>query len=411
MSWDTSVVWNYPLSPAQDKDQVHNAISSIVAGGGTDGTPALAESHAALAPRPAPLKHMIFLSDGQLYRRDLQDLVQRMSRDGITVSTVALGKFSDQTLLANISRWGRGRYYYTEDLQTIPRIFALETQLASDATIIEQAFRPLVADPGHEAIQNIDWKRVPPLGGYVATTAKANAEQLLASHREDPVLATWRYGLGRAAAFTSDANARWAPRWLEWREFSKFWAQLARWTLRSGAIGEISATVARRDGRGEVLVDAVDAKGNFINFLDNQVGVVAPDRSRSVIDLEQIAPGRYVGRFPAKQEGVYLIGMAQRKGDRVLGSQLAGLVVPYDEELRVLGVDEELLKGLADLTGGAALAAPEEVFSKARRPFRVAVDLWPWLVGIGAALLLLDVALRRFELDLLVRRRRKAASG
>jgi uncharacterized membrane protein len=411
MSWDTRVMWNHPLARAKNKDPIYHAISSLVAGGGTDGIPALAESHAALAPRPTLLKHVIFLSDGQMLHREVQELLARMSRDGITVSTVALGKHSDQPLMANISKWGRGRYYYTEDLQNIPRIFALETQLASDATIVEQAFRPLAADPGHEAIQGIDWKGVPPLGGYVATTAKASAEQLLASHREDPVLATWRYGLGRAAAFTSDASGRWTPQWLQWREFNRFWSQLVRWTLRSGSVSDTSAAVVRRDGYGEVLVDAVDAKGNFINFLDSEVGVVAPDRSRSVIDLEQVGPGRYVGRFPAKQEGVYLVGMAQRKGDRVLGSQVAGLVVPYDEELRVLGVDWELLKGLAELTGGAALSAPEEVFAKARRPFRAAIDLWPWLVGIGSILMLIDIALRRFELDLLLRRRRRAAGG
>jgi hypothetical protein len=339
--------------------------------------------------------------------REVEDLLGRMSRDGITVSTVALGKNSDQPLMASISKWGHGRYYYTEDLQAIPRIFALETQLASDATIVEQTFRPLATDPAHEAIQGIDWKAVPPLGGYVATTAKASADQLLASHREDPVLATWRYGLGRAAAFTSDASGRWAPQWLQWRDFNRFWSQLVRWTLRSAAPGDTSASVVRRDGNGEVLVDAVDANGNFINFLDSQVGVVAPDRSRSVVDLEQVGPGRYVARFPAKQEGVYLVGMAERKGDRVVGSQVAGLVVPYDEELRVLGVDRELLEGLAELTGGGALTAPEEVFAKARRPFRAAVDLWPWLAALGLVLMLVDIALRRFELDLLARRRRR----
>src|SRR5213076_3382538 len=155
------------------------------------------------------------------------------------------------------------------------------------------------------------------------------------------------------------------------------------------------ALVERHDDVGEIVVDAVDTKGEFINFLDSQVGVVAPNRERTVIDLEQVGPGRYRGRFPVTQEGVYLVGMAQRRGDRVIGSQLAGLVVPYAQELRDLGVDETLLRELAELTGGSALQEPQDAFLKLRRRSRIAVEIWPWLVGIVALMMVPDIALRR----------------
>jgi uncharacterized membrane protein len=421
-SWDTEFIWDSSVRAARDKAAIHHAIATIKAGGGTDGYPALKESYAVLFERPALLKHVIFLSDGQMTRGDFQGLLRRMAKDKITVSTVAIGKDADVTLMVDIAKWGRGRFYYTEDSQTIPRIFTLETQLASKASLIEQPFKPQLTAPSHEAVQEVDWRNVPPLGGYVATSLKPTAELVLMSHQEDPILATWRFGLGRAVAFTSDAKARWATLWLRWRDFNKFWAQLTRWTLRSGTRSETTAMVQRIDQTGEVVVDAVDARGDFINFLDTQVGVVAPNRERSVIDLEQIAPGRYRGRFPAPQEGVYLVGMAQRKADRVVGSQLAGLVVPYAQELRDLGVDETLLRELAELTGGAPLDVPRDAFLKARRQSRIAVDVWPWLVGFVAFLLIPDVALRRLGPDGFARlggrlwpsrwrRRREAAAG
>jgi Ca-activated chloride channel homolog len=266
-------------------------------------------------------------------------------------------------------------------------------------------------------MQDIAWKAVPPLGGYVATTVKGNAELVLMSHQEDPILATWRYGLGRTAAFTSDAKAKWGVLWLRWREFNKFWAQLTRWTLRSSTRNDTVALVERRDDMGQVVIDAVDGKGDFINFLDAQIGVVAPNRERTVIDLEQVAPGRYRGRFPAREEGVYLIGMAQRRDERVVGSQLAGLVVPYAQELRDLGVDEATLRELAELTGGGALAEPREALLKGRRQSRIGVDIWPWLVGIAALLLVPEIALRRLGPGALlrattfVRRRRRERQG
>jgi hypothetical protein len=338
---------------------------------------------------------VIFLSDGQMTRGDFAGLLRRMSKDKITISTVAIGKDADVQLMVDIAKWGRGRFYYTEDSQTIPRIFTLETQLASKASLVEQPFKPTITAPGHDAMQDIDWKAVPPLGGYVATTVKATAELVMMSHQEDPVLATWRFGLGRSAAFTSDAKAKWGLLWLRWRDFNKFWAQLTRWTLRSGTRGDTLATVERRDGVGEVMVDAVDGKGEFINFLDSQIGVVAPNRERTVVDLEQVGPGRYRGRFPAPQEGVYLVGMAQRHSDRVVGSQLAGLVVPYAQELRDLGVDDTFLREVTELTGGGAVDDPKDVFLKARRQSRIAVEIWPWLVGAVAAMIVPEIALRR----------------
>ncbi len=123
--------------------------------------------------------------------------------------------------------------------------------------------------------------------------------------------------------------------------------------------------------------------------------MVAPNRERTVIDLEQVAPGRYRGRFPAPQEGVYLIGMAQRRDERVVGSQLAGLVVPYAEELRDLGVDEAALRETSELTGGGPLNDPREAFLKSRRQSRIAVDIWPWMVGFVAVLIVPEIALRR----------------
>ena len=395
MSWDTEFVWDSAIRPARDKQAIHHAIATIKAGGGTDGYPGLKEAYQVLYDRPALLKHVIFLSDGQMTRGDFAGLVRRMAKDKITVSTVAIGKDADLQLMVDIAKWGRGRFYYTDEGATVPRIFTLETQLASKASLVEQPFKPSVASPGHEAIQEIDWKEAPPLGGYVATTLKGNAEMVLMTHQEDPLLATWRYGLGRAAAFTSDAKGKWAVLWLRWGGFNKFWAQLTRWTLRTGSRSDTVASVSRVDEAGEVVVDAIDSKGEFVNFLDAQVGVVAPDKYRTVVELEQIAPGRYRGRFPAAQEGVYLVGMAQRRGDQMVGSQLAGLVVPYAQEFRDLGVDEAFLREISEVTGGGVVAQPRDVFLQNRRKSRLWIDLWPWLVGLSAVLLIPEIALRR----------------
>jgi len=400
LSWDTEFTWDAPVQSTKNRAAVHRAIASIRAGGGTDGYPALREAYRVLYDRPAILKHVIFLSDGQMTRGDFSGLLSRMSKDKITVSSIAIGTDSDVQLMRELGKWGKGRFYFTEDQQTLPRIFALETQLASKAALIEQPFRPQIVAPDHETLQEIDWRTSPPLGGYVATTVKTKADLVMMTHQEDPLLATWRYGLGRAAAFTSDAKGKWSVLWLRWPGFSQFWAQLVRWTLRTSTPGDTVTTVKRRDGIGEVTVDAVDPRGEFINFLEAEVGVVTPDRARLVVDLEQVAPGRYRGRFSAPKEGVYLVGVSQRQGSRMIGSQLAGLVVPYAQELRELGVDEPLLREVSETTGGTVLTAPAQAFVNARRQSRVALPVWPWLVGAAVLLLLPDIAFRRVGVGL-----------
>ena len=91
-------------------------------------------------------------------------------------------------------------------------------------------------------------------------------------------------------------------------------------------------------------------------------------------------------------------------------------LVPYAQELRELGVDETALKELAEIGNGGVLENPREVFQKDRRSFRVSVQLWPWLIGLAACLLLLEIALRRLGLGVFSefaerRRARHALSG
>ncbi len=395
IAFDTAWSWVVPIGPAKNKDGILREIASIKTGGGTEMFPALKEAYEALYDREALLKHIVILSDGESSDADFVGLVRRMARDRITLSSVAISSEAGIALMREVSRWGRGRYYYTEDVYSIPRIFALETQLASKASLIEQPFRPAVRHGHHEVLREIEWDRVPPLGGYVATTPKLTAETLLVSHQQDPVLAVWRYGVGRAAAFTSDAKAKWGVLWLKWDMYGKLFSQLVRWILRSGGRGEVTITVEAREGRGEIALEAANQRGEFTNFLDAEVGVVFPDERRNVFPLVQTGPGRYHGAFPAEGQGAYLIGISQRRGERTVGSRVLNLVVPYSAEHRVLSVNDRLLQDLARRTGGAMLTDASESFRLNRRRGSSSVEAWPWALMLAMVALLADLAVRR----------------
>ncbi|HWP34074.1 MAG TPA: VWA domain-containing protein, partial [Thermodesulfobacteriota bacterium] len=364
IAFDDSFEWAVPFRRLGQKETVLHDIGAIKTGGATEMYPAMREAYLRLRGARGALKHMIVLSDGQSTGGDFLGLAREMAAAGITVSAVAIGRDAAVTLMRDIAFEGNGRFYYVEEATQVPRIFTRETQLATKNALVEEPFRPVLVDPSHEVVQGIDWRQAPPLGGYVATTPKPTASVLLATPRQDPLLAVWRYGLGRAAAFTSDVKARWGFFWLRWPELPKAMGQMVRWTLRTQRPRDLVVSASVEGGEGRLAVDAVDGAGRPINFADIRAGIVSPDKQLAVTVLEQVAPGRYEARFDARQTGAYLIGVdprlpagpaggAERRAGGSGGaqadarggaeSQIASVVVPYSPEVRQLGPNVPLL--------------------------------------------------------------------
>jgi hypothetical protein len=157
----------------------------------------------------------------------------------------------------------------------------------------------------------------------------------------------------------------------------------------------VVTSVVHRGDSAEVQLEAVDEKGEFLNFLDANAGVVSPDKSQSVLRLQQVGPGRYRGAFPADEQGAYLVGVAERKDQKLVGSEVASLVIPYSPEHRVLQANEALLRDLVAVSGGRAPAAPADNFTQDRHRVPVWVDAWPYLLALALLLFIPDVAFRR----------------
>ena len=64
---------------------------------------------------------------------------------------------------------------------------------------------------------------LPPLRGFVLTGQKNGAYTPMLGPEDEPIFAHWQVGLGRSAAFTSDATNRWAKDWLNWGGYADFW--------------------------------------------------------------------------------------------------------------------------------------------------------------------------------------------
>ncbi|HEX3655609.1 MAG TPA: VWA domain-containing protein [Pirellulales bacterium] len=400
--------WLSELQAAGNKSRILDEISRLEAGGGTNMYPAMEDAYDALQSANAKLKHAIILTDGISSPGDFQGLATSMASSRITVSTVAVGDGADTNLLEEIASLGHGRYYFTDDPNSVPQIFAKETVEASKSAIQEQPFLPQVMRLT-PVLGGIDLKSAPFLLGYVMTRPKPTSELILISEQGDPVLAWWRYGLGMSVAFTSDAKSRWAPEWLTWPGYSKFWAQVVRHAMRKAEAHGVFVDIQQRMGRAVVTMDAANPDGQYINQAQTQLTVIDPQLGQRQLELAQVAPGRYTADFPTPRSGAYHLELSQQQGGKTISRLARGLTIGYPDELRLRPTNDELLRSLARVSGGRYNPTPSEIFAATERTAARPTPLWPYLVLAAALLWVLDVALRRIDFSLFLPLRTLAA--
>ena len=397
IAFDSAAKVVVPLLRVTDKSAVARDIGTIRSGGGTDIYPGLHQAYELLRSTEAGAKHVILLSDGMSAPGDYPALMAKMKDADVTVSTLAIGSDSDMETMQSIAKLGAGRFYVVDDPQNIPKIFTKETILASRSFLVEEPFRARPARSS-EILKGIDVGSAPALYGYVATSPKPRAEVLLSTHRDDPLLAAWRYGLGKAVAFTSDAKPRWARDWLPWQGSGKLWTQMVRWTVATVTDDNLLVSAAVDQGLLEIDAEALDAEGNRLNFLDVSARVVPPAGEPVDLPLAQVGPGRYKGRTAAIAPGTYFVGTTAERGGQAVAQKVTGASLSYPAEFRRSGRDPALLGDLARVAGGALLNSPEQAFRHdlARHPIRH--PLWPELAGAALLLFLVDVGVRRVML-------------
>ncbi len=396
VAFDENASWVVPLGSADDRQQIGRLVGGLRASGGTDIYAGVLAVSRVLPDDPGQLRHVVLLTDGGADETGVPDLVRDMyDQEGITFSVIAIGQ-GYAPWIETLPDLADGRFHYAYNVDTIPEIFTEETLIATRAYIIEGEFFPALASSS-PILQGISG--TPPLLGYVGTSIKPTAQQILVTAQDDPLLAAWQYGLGRAVAWTSDATGRWAAAWVAWPDFARFWSQAVRWTITEGARQNVEVRVTREGEEARITVDAVDDAGDYLNGLALDASIVAPDLAATPLVLRQVAPGRYEGVFTPTQEGAYFVRVAgsMEQGGGV--AQTAGWVLAYSPEYRSLEGDPDYLARLAGLTGGSLLASTEGVFAHNLPVDRVAQPVWPWLLLAAVLLLPVDIAVRRLALS------------
>ena len=337
------------------------------------------------------------------------------------MSTVAVGAHgpAGHQILQKIASVTGGSYYVASNPKALPQIFIREAMKVSRPLVYEPegGLRPQISYP-HEVLQGLS-QPLPDVSGFVLTTVKESPLVQVAIRSPKPtepenqaLLASWNYGLGRTAVFTSDAGKRWTSKWTGWEGYDRFWSQLVRWTMRpTEDDGKFTVATQMKDGRGQIIVNALDENDRFLNFLELASVGVGPDMKPFPITMRQQAPGRYVGEFDASQSGSYMLTVSTGPGKALLTS---GFTVPFSDEYRVRPVNLNLLQqfaGLQPKEGEAGIigepledatlenATLVDRFRAGLQRALSLTDLWQWMLYVGAVLLFADVLVRRVAVD------------
>lgn len=411
--FDQAASWVVETQKAENREKIQDAIGTLQPGGGTNLYPGLNAALQSLKKTDAVLKHVIVLTDGYTADGDLSGLVQEMTDAGITVSGVAVGEDSDQALMERIAKAGNGRYYFTDEFSSIPKIFTRETYLATRSYINNETFFPEAVGDS-PILSGMD--ALPSLDGYLSTTLKDAATPVLINGKEeDPVLACWDYGLGKVAAWTSDARGIWTEDWMKWDQSSTFWLNVLSSVLpgRDGKNGKVDVRQDGDQGRISLTTDLPEEnmkkessagtkdgsggrKATATTGRDATAVVVSPKGKETRVRLKPSRPGSFQGNFDLEETGVYLVRVEQT-GDSSAAWE-TGLVYPYSPEYDLrASSSRNLLEHVVSRTGGKILHKPEDLLQSELPPAWKYHEVWPGMLCLAMLLFLLDITLRRLS--------------
>lgn len=369
-------------------------------------------------------KHVIIITDADPQPPQAATIAAAKN-GGISISAVSIFPHGapDIAALKDVCAKTGGNYYSANDPKKLPQIFIKEAAIVRKNLIHppDASGPPVPVALGVTGPTLKDFGAdFPPVRALVMTRQRDEAEtQLYTTVKgvKTPILATWRYGLGQGVAFTSDSSTRWAPDWVSWPSYKKFWTNVLRDASRKRMPSKHTVTTRIEDGIAHVVVEALDAKGDYLNFGKLAGSAIEPRGPKGenegnihTLNFTMTQAGRYESTFPVDKTGAYSITVIDQTDTKRPQSIVTGIANSYSAEFAHAENDDALFAQLDDIATGKdpvrklkdlAKLDPltSGVFAHNLPPKSQPTDLFKWLLIAAVCLFPLDVAVRRLALD------------
>ncbi|MBD3260446.1 MAG: VWA domain-containing protein [Candidatus Altiarchaeales archaeon] len=385
-----------PLGP--NRDQLMQSVSRLKFGGGTDISQALSLGSAIVGRAADNQKLLILVSDGVTDSGDMKkalNIGSALKREGIVVHTVGVGFDTYTPFMGELAQRSGGLFYFPDETQR------LKLEFKQDYS--EEAGSQLMIRDKNHYITSVLRISDTEVSDSNLVYAKPASQTLVTTVGGRPIIAVWRFGLGRVAAYTSDNGLNWASEVYE--ESPRILSRTTNWVV-GGLESSKELTVNVRDEsylNGDVELDVKSP------CLPEVQALYVEDDFTPQPRITQNAADRYKAVFSAEK-----LGFLQVKASCDGLTDQAGLATNYPVEYRRLGLNEPLLSVLAAETHGSMYPQTqlndlvEEVIERAKT---IALTqktekkhLWHYFVAFTLVFYFLDVCVRRIQLILRLRR-------
>lgn len=391
LTFDSQYEWQVELRAADDKSAIKEQIKGINEGGGTTIKPALLEACEVLSESEASIKHVVLLTDGMGETNNFQDVINAYTSEGITLSTVAIGSFSDTQLLEQLADQCDGRYYYSDLGSDIPKIFANEVFLGSDSYIQNGVFS-LKVQNGHELTNHLFTDGWPVLYGYIAATPKMAATSvILSAEKENPILTVWQYGLGRTVAWNSDITGKWSGAFSGKDDYVQMWKRIVDYSTGNADMGEDSVNVVTSGEWTEITYQTKD----YESSTEILVSIIDPKGDTTEEKLHATAPGKYTAELSTPQTGLYHFNVRRSENGEIQSYLTTAAAVQFSDEYKFDVSTDSYLKFVEQY--GRLITKQDSVWNRISTKARESYSLTNWLLFLAICLFVADVAMRRFQ--------------
>ncbi len=332
------------------------------AAGSTALIPPLAAARHYAPDEPDTKWLVLVVTDGQLVGESEDAVVaaaRGLTRAGARVEALAVGQNADVALLSRLIGTERQVRIVTSSGDFERSFLDALLELEGEGRVLEGEFEVRRGS----AVGDLATLALGRVRGLVRTWGRESAEILVETTDGYPLVARWRYGLGRTIAVTTDPLGAWADQWPAFELLE----MLAAKATRPAELGAPRVQVAAGRGGFQVSLFSPHIAAGMEGMVD------LPDGTRRPLRFRPCDPGRSVAALGTDAPpGAARLSVA-------LGESVAicGLSIPYPVEYGETGPD---VAGMAALT--ALRAAPAGGSGE--------TGLGPYLAGAALVLLILD---------------------
>lgn len=235
----------------------------------------------------------------------------------------------------------------------------------------------------------------PALLGYVAATAKQTADVILESDREDPVLSTWQYGLGRTVAWNSDGNNEWTAQYAAWDNYPMLWSNIINYVISDSELGDDDLEVVKEGNTASITYQTKDYDK------DTKVKAVVTDENGNAkeVALDAVKPGVFGTDLDVSEVGVYSVSIRKMSGGEIVKNYNTAYANQYSAEYQFSDSNTDLAFFVKQ-AAGQEITLSDNIWKQNQNTVKSRVSLTVPLLVLAIFLFLLDIIIRRFSIDL-----------